>query len=421
MSASDLGMTFGGTKTLYVEAVKGHTSNQMITVATDVVGTAWSGTVSDNVRVTPIGFKIKSVSFDSFSSGEIYPITKDDGSIVYNTLHWLDDNLDGDVADTGDHYYPVAYKRQAAMVLERKFELVAPSSFSAAGTDLVVRGQGDGGYEFWSGSNDTSGSDPKHTFVKGTTLLTTRDTASQAFPNWIDHFDPMTIKWSFSTDAGTNWNSVGDTKHKIYTFLDAPQDILYETVAKIATAGPVKGLSTPAAVVDAIWTEFADNDVRRVDGVQMSYSHATGPGNVALFGYTAPEMLARGDGRGQCTAWADLLLRTLGAHNIESTSTKVDPPDTRFAVKAMPAQGSGGANYLVGTLAAGGFNFHQVLRVALFPDRIYDPSYGGLTTKSDARSVELKYEDENITHFRFGASTWVANVLGDALQLEFTP
>jgi len=137
--------------------------------------------------------------------------------------------------------------------------------------------------------------------------------------------------------------------------------------------------------------------------------------------FSAPEMLARADGRGQCTAWADLLVRTLGAHDIDATTTRVDPPGDLFAVKAIPAQGSGGANYVPGTLPAGGFNFHQVVRVGLFADRIYDPSFGGRTTKTDARSVELKYEDENISDFRFGPGNWVANVLGDPLQLVFTP
>jgi hypothetical protein len=62
-----------------------------------------------------------------------------------------------------------------------------------------------------------------------------------------------------------------------------------------------------------------------------------------------------------------------------------------------------------------------VVRVGIYPDRIYDPSYGGLSSKSDARSVELKYEDENVTDFRFGVGIWEENDSGDPLQLEFSP
>ena len=58
--------------------------------------------------------------------------------------------------------------------------------------------------------------------------------------------------------------------------------------------------------------------------------------------------------------------------------------------------------------------------LAAFPDRIYDPSYGSMTEKTDARSVELKYEDENITDVLIGG-TWVADITGDPLQLVFPP
>ncbi len=86
----------------------------------------------------------------------------------------------------------------------------------------------------------------------------------------------------------------------------------------------------------------------------------------------------------------------------------------------MPAQGSAGAPYLRGTLADGGFNFHQVVRITAYPDRIYDPSYGTLTEKTDARAVELKYEDGVITDFLTGTGIWVPDTKGVA-QLVFTP
>ena len=77
-----------------------------------------------------------------------------------------------------------------------------------------------------------------------------------------------------------------------------------------------------------------------------------------------------------------------------TAATKIKPPKgfDRLAVNAMPAQGTGGANYLVGTLADGGFNFHQVVRVDAYPDRIYDPSYGGLTIKTECakRRIEVR-------------------------------
>ncbi len=87
-----------------------------------------------------------------------------------------------------------------------------------------------------------------------------------------------------------------------------------------------------------------------------------------------------------------------------------------FRVKDMPAQGSGLANYTLLT----DFKFHQVVRIGVYPDRIYDPSYGGMIEKDDARDEELKWEDVNVISL-FNGTAWFANVVGDAQQLEFTP
>lgn len=111
-------------------------------------------------------------------------------------------------------------------------------------------------------------------------------------------------------------------------------------------------------------------------------------------------------------------MQVLAGQGIRATSTRIDP-DSRyvlFRVREMPAQGSGGANYNVERE----FQFHQVVRVSGFLDVIFDPSYGTRVEKSDARSVELKYEDENITHLERRDGTWVADTKG-VRELVFTP
>jgi hypothetical protein len=55
--------------------------------------------------------------------------------------------------------------------------------------------------------------------------------------------------------------------------------------------------------------------------------------------------------------------------------------------------------------------FHQVVSIGVFPEVIFDPSYGTRTEKTDSRTVGLKYEDENITHLR-GEDTWIADPKG---------
>lgn len=179
----------------------------------------------------------------------------------------------------------------------------------------------------------------------------------------------------------------------------------------------MKGLASPSGVVDAIWVEFADTSVVRLDGELMNYNHDA---DATMDG---AGMLADTGGRGQCTAWAELLVMTLGLHGITATSTRIDPPGgplagNKLAVIAMPAQGTEDVDYIPGTFAAGGFFFHQVVRVPLFPGRMYDPSYGGLTDQPDWASAKSRYEIDNMTHFRV-SGTWIVNPPGD--QLVFDP
>lgn len=74
----------------------------------------------------------------------------------------------------------------------------------------------------------------------------------------------------------------------------------------------------------------------------------------------------------------------------------------------MPAQGSSGADYQPGTQPRGGFVLHQIVRIDCMPDSLYDPSYGSVTTKTDARSAERKYEDRYITD--------LATLIGNRIQ-----
>jgi hypothetical protein len=67
----------------------------------------------------------------------------------------------------------------------------------------------------------------------------------------------------------------------------------------------------------------------------------------------------------------------------------------QFRVQQMPAQGSANVNYPITD-----WSFHAIVRVGVYSNRLYDPSYGKMTQKAagDARPVELIYEDENVTH-----------------------
>lgn len=145
----------------------------------------------------------------------------------------------------------------------------------------------------------------------------------------------------------------------------------------------------------------------------MSYSHVAGTG------FDATAMLADPQGRGQCTAWADLLVKVLGAQGINAQRVDITAaqPCDGFQVNQMPAQGSGGAPYLVTR-----FGFQEFVFIANFPTRIYDPSYGTVTDGSTLAVAESQYEANNV------ASLITIDQNGDPLlvvdpghKLVFTP
>lgn len=95
--------------------------------------------------------------------------------------------------------------------------------------------------------------------------------------------------------------------------------------------------------------------------------------------------------------------QTLGIHGIAASSDKIS---WDFRVKDGPAQGSGDVDYSITA-----FNFHQITRVDIYPDRIFDPSYGTLTIGSDGRSVNLTWEDENVIE-RLRGGLWIPDTKG---------
>src|SRR5690606_26891781 len=127
-----------------------------------------------------------------------------------------------------------------------------------------------------------------------------------------------------------------------------------------------------------VWSMFSGNSTKRVDGVEMKYTHI---GNFAIH-YDRPNPpglpVANGmlvSGIGQCTAWAELLVAATGVHGIGGSAVNLSHPDRAiglvFRVEASSAQGTGGANYGVRE-----FGFHQVVEFGVYYGRVYDPSYG---------------------------------------------
>ncbi|MBC7782291.1 MAG: hypothetical protein H7144_00510 [Burkholderiales bacterium] len=322
----------------------------------------------------------------------IYTVSRDSGA-AYTGPQWQDNSTtkDRDTDDAGDFKHPIAYRREATMKVDASFSLGLPSGVTPNG-DWIVKGDGPASYDFyrkWGVDDPNDTSDSMH--VAGGTLYMSNEAAA-AFPNWIDHFDTFDIAWTMSFDNGATWHDVGTTKNQVYTLLEAPRSdvTLYHTVAHLATGGAAKGQSDPAATVSAIFSDFSiDDEVRRVDGTAMVYD----PGQV---GHTASTPLSRTDGHGQCSALADLLHMTFGAHGISSTKRLIAPGAGYAGLKVADATVLGPTPLASPSTE---FSFHVVVETDVIADRVFDASFGVYTDKGTAASVEDQWEASHVIDF----------------------
>ena len=298
----------------------------------------------------------------------------------YAAPHWLDDNLDGDADDPGDHRYPYAYTRATTMTATTRWRVEPAAAF--AGKTFWVTGDGPGALDIpW-----TTGP------IAGGIITVTRPFAA-SFPNAIDMHDPFGVNWSMQVwdpyplrfYAGAS----GHSENPIYVTLGNPQTTLFHTLVRIGcsrAAGHTQ--TTPTA--QAIWGEFTDRIVQRVDNpTTLTY---WGGGSASAV--NTAELLR--DGNGQCGAWAEFLRDCWRAQGI-GTGMKIGvdplPPSEALLVKNWIFNGTGISSttvpycYVVNTDVfsttgvAGqnnpnppdAFYNHFIVR---YGSAIYDPSYG---------------------------------------------
>lgn len=163
------------------------------------------------------------------------------------------------------------------------------------------------------------------------------------------------INWSlrWTKDGREAATGVEGSQHTIYRVMAAPATpILYEALLSIgcgAATGWTEG-DTEQDLVDAIWGEFADRDVRRTDGLRLGYWMTHTCASPSPENFTAAKLIESTNGR--CGAWADLLIKTLAAQGVGSVRIRVEPKlsvlgsDCR-AVPPIPGQGPLPSLYLL--------------------------------------------------------------------------
>ena len=288
--------------------------------------------VDTNVYYAVLKVDLKEVSF---SGTKYHTVKKDDGSQDYTAPHWQDNSspLDGDADDAGDKKYPVCFTRNTKMKVTAKWR-IEPAN---PGVTIKVKGDGPGNLDFPDTTAAISGNDVTITDVE----------CSNPFANEVDFFDPMSITWSFSMDGGSTWCNAGTSANQTYVTLGDPLTTVYHTLAHLGCKN-ADGENTAANCTAKIWTEFTDRDVRRVDGVQLTYYASYTCGNV-----TTASLLANGDG--QCGSWASLFIDMRKVQGIDDTDEYVIfrpiPPSgipqdyVGFLVKNWTFPGSGSSGH----------------------------------------------------------------------------
>lgn len=264
-------------------------------------------------RLLPV--EIKEVSFGATDPAKHHNVMSDDGQTLYQAPQWQDNSTprDGDVTDDGDHKYPVAFVRGATIKASAAF--VIPAGFSQM--SIQVKGDGPGSYDFpaTTASATTSGSE--------TTIQVSDIACSTALENKVDIFDPFEVEWSLSFDGGQTWSAIGKTQTQVYATLETPlttRTDLFHTMLHIGCTGAKETTDSNAAIA-GIWSEFEDRSVKRVDKTLLTYWKNWS--ELLVTGNRAELLLADADG--QCSSWADLLIKTVWALGI-------DPPNTNRVV-----------------------------------------------------------------------------------------
>ena len=332
---------------------------------------------SDKVKFTVVDVCLFSIDYNATDLNRFHEITHDPAPAgAYDDIEWQDNNHDGDADDAaaGDHKWPVCYTRSGTTHgdVHVKVDKVKIRKWGNVGTNVKVRASGMVGAK--GIALPATAAQVAGDYIEAT--LESQD----AIPSAIKS-DTIDFDWELSLDGGATWINVGESHNTAYLTWDDPDPSLtplYETCVYIGceaadgVGGDVTVQNDRNTTVTTIYSNgFASRSVHRVDGTLMIYNHDI---DTAL---TAAQMLGNTTGKGQCTAWADLFVQVLGVQGLAATSTRIDPGMAylAFCTRLMPAQGSGGADYVPGTFAATppGFAFHQVVRVAGLQTRSSTP------------------------------------------------
>ena len=261
-------------------------------------------------------------------SGNIL-IVRDTNGALYTGPGWKDDDLDGvsDLtdanADSSKSYHPVAYLSTKRMDATGVFlpdctkvsnpaERISDYDVEAAVKKLRFAPND----SLWSWSWST----PVPFNMSGTAVTAANPFRSAPEVGYEGDYE---LAWEVGFgEAGTADNNLAwhrsRSNHELYLTYKAEVPS-YETVFHLSCKS-ADGKNTDSDVTEGVWAGFADRNVKRKDGVLLTYykSYLT-----LITQYD--QLLYSTDG--QCGAWAKLFQATLGVHGISSDFKVFVPKD----------------------------------------------------------------------------------------------
>jgi hypothetical protein len=301
-------------RTVYIEGTAPFTGAKVKLIWSDADRTKIVDTVT--VNVIELEAALTYVEYGGTDNFVVWRDTKQDGDFFgYQFSHWRDDNGDGHP----DNAYPVAYKRGAAAQVDVEMLTSLPN-----GTSAKIRALGPDGI-------DITSSDAEAVAANGR-IYVENIPATKPFKDEVDYYESFNLRWEISVDSGVSWIAVGQSRNQLYVTYDQPLTgaaggNLWHTLVHIGSKA-AEGVggddeSSKLAVIDKIWAEFADRDVRRVtDDARFVYYENFDTFDPAATCESGREMLNtpatdHGTVSGACGAFVDLFILAIRAQGIE--------------------------------------------------------------------------------------------------------
>jgi len=224
---------------------------------------------------------------------------------------------DGDVDDVGDHQSPVCFVRDTKMAATVKVAVSPAACLSGA---VRIRGDGPGNLDFPA----------TVATVGGGTATITAVVCESPFPNNVQRYDPLDIRWEVLIEDGGNRPAVPTrSKNEVFVTLEEPQCATrFRTVLYLATQNGGTDYDT---CLTNTWGMFSTGagpaNVKAWNPAGKQYDRPLHyyQNHSGDYVTTAAGLLANGNG--QCHSWAELFKEALVANGVPNVMrTRVRPP-----------------------------------------------------------------------------------------------